>query len=155
MQVILLEKVRGVGGIGEEVSVAPGFARNYLLPRKKALRATSANKEFFQAQREVLEKENDLLRQSAEAQLALIPEGSVITIHRQAAEDGKLYGSVSIRDITKAFFDMTGIEVSSEQILLDAKLKYLGMFSAQVILHPDVVLTVGLHITRNEQDLIK
>jgi len=153
MQVILLESIETLGPIGAIVKVADGFGRNYLLPRKKALRATKDNIAYFDKRREVIAQEN--LAKKDEALLtAQKLEGLVINIIRQAAEDGRLYGSVTARDITKAIFQTSSIEIAPDQVVLNHKFKAIGVYDVLLVLHADVKAKVGLHISRVEQDSI-
>ena len=150
MQVILLERVPKLGQMGEVVNVKPGFARNFLIPQGKALRATKRTLEDFERRRVQLEANN--LQAKEEAQkLAGKVNGQSVTILRQAGEAGNLYGSVSARDIAKAFTD-AGITLDRSQIRLDAPLKTLGIHEVTVALHPEVEVTVTVNIARTQEE---
>jgi large subunit ribosomal protein L9 len=152
MQVILLEKIARLGSVGDEVKVRDGFARNFLLPGKKALRATDANKKFFEAKRSVLEKQNAEARSAAEKHAGTMQNLSV-TIIRQAAEDGKLYGSVAVRDVAEALAE-AGHKIERRLIDLTTAIKTLGVYEATVRLHPEVVVRVSVNVTRNAENLL-
>jgi large subunit ribosomal protein L9 len=147
MQVILLERISRLGNVGETVNVKPGYARNYLLPTRKALRATQENKAFFDAQRDVLERNNEQARVAAEKRAANMKNLSV-TVIRQAADDGKLYGSVAVRDIADALAE-AGHEIERRLIDLAASIKSLGVYSAVINLHAEVQVPLTIHVARN------
>jgi large subunit ribosomal protein L9 len=150
MQVILLERVPKLGQMGEVVSVKPGFARNYLIPQRKALRATKRTLEDFERRRVQLEANN--LQAKEEAQkLAGKVDGQSVTILRQAGEAGNLYGSVNARDIAKAFTD-AGITLDRQQIRLDEPIKTLGVHRVTVALHPEVEVTVTVNVARTQEE---
>ena len=150
MEVILLERVPNLGRLGEVVKVKPGYARNYLLPQKKALRATKENMAYFERQKAVIEKTNAERRSGAEAEAGKI-DGSSVVIVRQAAETGQLYGSVSTRDIADAASAL-GHEVDRQHIVLNQAIKTLGLFKVPVSLHPEVTVTVTVNIARSEDE---
>lgn len=149
-QVILLERVDSLGAMGDVVSVKPGYARNFLLPQKKAMRATKANIAFFEAQRKVLEGNNSKKREEAEKQSQKMNNLKVVII-RQAAEAGQLYGSVATRDIAEAV-TAAGHKVERNQVLLNQSLKSIGLFPIQIALHPEVKVQVTLNIARSEEE---
>jgi large subunit ribosomal protein L9 len=149
MQVILLEKVGKLGNIGSVTEVKDGYARNFLIPRKKALRATKANIAFFEAQKAEIEKANSEKKLAAEAKLPKF-EGLSVTIVRQAGEDGRLYGSVSNSDIAKVISNKVGEVIEAEHVLTAVKLKEIGTSQVEVALHPEVKATIELVISRNE-----
>lgn len=150
MQVILLERVEKLGQIGDIVNVKPGFARNYLLPREKALRATEANKKVFENQRAQLEAENLKRREEADAVAAKM--GSLtIDLIRQAGEAGHLYGSVNARDIAAAVTD-AGFSVNRAQIALADPIKSLGLYPVNVNLHPEVAVSVTVNVARTPDE---
>ncbi|RZI47747.1 50S ribosomal protein L9 [Rickettsiales endosymbiont of Peranema trichophorum] len=153
MEVILLEGVEKLGEPGDIVKVADGFGRNYLLPRRIALRATKTNMEIFEKQREEIIKRNIAKREEA-ALVAQKLEGVSVVLVRQAAEDGKLYGSVSGRDIAKGLLDVAGVELEASQIVLTDRFKEIGMYDVAVALHPEVKVKVGLQISRIDQDSV-
>jgi large subunit ribosomal protein L9 len=150
MEVILLERVAKLGQMGDTVRVKDGFARNFLLPRGKALRATKDNKERFETQRSQLEARNLERRKEAEA-VAEKLDGQSFTIIRQAGESGVLYGSVSTRDLAEAM-TAGGFSVSREQIVLNAPVKTLGLHTIPVTLHPEVQVKVTLNIARSPEE---
>ena len=150
MEVILLERVEKLGQMGDVVSVKPGFARNYLLPQKKALRATEANKTAFDVQKAQLEAENLKRKSEAEA-VAGKMEGLKVAMIRQAGESGQLYGSVNARDISAGVTD-AGFTVNRSQVSLDNPIKTLGLFTVKVALHPEVIVDVTVNVARSEEE---
>ncbi len=150
MQVILLERVEKLGQMGEEVKVKDGFGRNYLLPQKKALRATKANREFFQTQKAQLEARNLENKKEAE-KIAKQLDGKTFALLRQAGDRGQLYGSVSPRDIADAI-SAGGVTVNRTQVPLDKAIKHIGLVPVQVVLHPEVRVTVTLNVARTEDE---
>lgn len=150
MQVILLERVEKLGQIGDIVNVKPGFARNYLLPRDKALRATAANKKAFEGTRVQLEADNLKRRDEATA-VGEKMEGLSIDLIRQAGEAGHLYGSVNARDIA-ASITAAGFSVTRNQVGLADPVKSLGLFDVVVQLHPEVSATVTVNVARTEEE---
>src|SRR3984893_15980023 len=136
MQVILLESVEKLGQMGDEVKVKDGFARNFLLPKKKALRATKANREYFQSQKTQLEAHNLEQKKDAEA-VAKKLEGKSFVLDRQAGDRGQLYGSVSPRDIADVVSE-GGFSIARTQVPLDKAIKTIGLFPIGVVLHPEV-----------------
>lgn len=151
MQVILLEKIEKLGSLGQEVKVRNGFARNFLLPQKKALRATDANRAYFQREKAALEAANAKKREAAEKESKKV-EGVNIAIIRQASEAGHLYGSVSTRDIADAVTAATKVTVERTQVVLNAPLKMLGLFPVAIALHPEVKVEVTVNIARTEEE---
>jgi len=150
MDVILLERVEKLGNIGEIVSVKPGFARNFLLPRNKALRASEANKKRFEANRAHIEAENAMKRDHAIEDSKAVEGKSVILI-RQASNTGQLYGSVATRDLAEALTE-DGAKVSRNQIILDRPIKALGLYEVRVALHPEVSVTIKVNIARSPEE---
>ena len=150
MDVILLERVEKLGGIGDVVSVKPGFARNYLLPRKKALRANEANRKVFEANRAQIEADNASRRSTAETDSKGI-DGKSVTLIRQASNTGQLYGSVSVRDIAEAL-QADGVKVQKNQIVLDKPIKAIGVNSVKVALHPEVSVTITVNVARSPEE---
>ena len=150
MEVILLERVAKLGQMGETVRVRDGFARNFLLPRGKALRATGANKERFETQRAQLEARNLERRTEAQA-VADKLSGQSFTIIRQAGESGVLYGSVSTRDLAETM-SAGGFTVSRDQIVLHQPIKTLGLHTVPVSLHPEVEVRVTINIARSPEE---
>jgi large subunit ribosomal protein L9 len=149
MEVILLERVAKLGQMGETVRVKDGFARNFLLPRGKALRATEGNKKKFEGQRHQLEARNLELKDEAGAIAAKL-DGSSFIIIRQAGETGQLYGSVSGRDISEAI-TAAGFSVHRNQIVLLHPIKTLGLHKTPVQLHPEVLATVTINVARSQE----
>ncbi|HTW35625.1 MAG TPA: 50S ribosomal protein L9 [Rhizomicrobium sp.] len=150
MQVILLERVEKLGQIGDEVKVKDGFARNYLLPKKKALRATEKNRAFFETQRAQLETRN-LERKSEAEKIAKKLDGKSFVLLRQAGDRGQLYGSVSPRDIAE-IITAGGFNVDRTQVPLDKAIKTIGLFPVSVVLHPEVRVTVTVNVARTEDE---
>lgn len=150
MEVILLERIEKLGQMGEIVTVKTGYARNFLLPQKKAMRATSSNKAVFETQRTQLEADNLQRRQEA-ASVAGKVDGVDVTIIRQAGDSGQLYGSVSARDIADAITE-SGVTVNRAQIVLNRPIKALGIYETRVALHPEVSVNVTVNIARTEEE---
>ena len=150
MQVILLERVEKLGQMGDVVKVKQGFARNFLLPRKKALRATKANMARFEVDKSQLEARNLHLKKEADAVAAKLDKKAFVIV-RQAGETGMLYGSVSTRDIADAI-TANGVNVARNQVALDKAIKMLGMHEVKVVLHPEVRVTVALNIARTAEE---
>ena len=150
MEVILLERVERLGQMGDKVRVKPGFARNFLLPRKKALRATKQNMSYFESQRAQLEAAN--LKRKSEAEAVAAKAGDVsVTLIRQASENGQLFGSVRPRDVSEAV-TAQGITIDITQVKLDIPIKTLGIHKLRVNLHPEVAITVSVNVARSEEE---
>jgi large subunit ribosomal protein L9 len=150
MEVILLERVEKLGQIGDVVTVKNGFARNYLLPNKKALRANESNRKVFEANRARIESDNAERRVEAEKASKGV-EGKSIQLIRQASNVGALYGSVSARDIVEAL-EAEGAKVNKSQIVLDRPIKAIGMHEVKVALHPEVSVTVKVNVARSPEE---
>ena len=150
MQVILLERVEKLGQIGDEVRVKDGFARNFLLPKKKALRATKANREYFQAQKAHLEANNLKLKGEAEKVGAKL-DGQKFVLIRQAGDRGQLYGSVTPRDVADAM-EKAGFKVDRHQINISVAIKSIGLFTLPVVLHPEVKVNITVNVARSEDE---
>jgi len=150
MDVILLERVEKLGAIGDVVTVKNGFARNYLLPRKKALRANEANKKVFEANRANIEAENAARRSDAEKASKGI-DGKTITLIRQASNTGQLYGSVSARDLAE-LLNEDGAKVAKSQIVLGKPIKTIGVSEVRVALHPEVAVTIKVNVARSPEE---
>lgn len=150
MQVILLERVESLGQMGDVVTVRPGYARNFLLPRQKALRATAENVRYFDGQKKVLEAENLKRREEAE-KVAKKADGLKVVVIRQASEAGQLYGSVTARDIADAI-EAKGVKVGKEQVRMERAYKLLGLYPVKVALHPEVIVEVTLNIARSAEE---
>src|SRR4051794_6496144 len=150
MEVILLERVEKLGAIGDVVKVKDGFARNYLLPRKKALRANEANRKVFESNRAKIEEDNANRRGDAEKASKGV-DGKTVKLIRQASNTGQLYGSVSARDIVEAL-EAEGAHVAKSQIVLDRPIKAIGMHEVKVALHPEVLVTVKVNVARSPEE---
>ncbi len=150
MEVILMERIEKLGQMGDIVKVKPGFARNYLLPQKKALRATKNNLARFEKERAQLEAENLKRRDEAE-RVAKDLEGLTVTVIRQAGESGQLYGSVNSRDLAEAV-TAKGVTVARRQIALNAVIKSLGLHPVRIQLHPEVIVTVTANVARSDEE---
>ncbi|HEY3919834.1 MAG TPA: 50S ribosomal protein L9 [Stellaceae bacterium] len=150
MDVILLERVENLGQMGQVVKVRPGFARNFLLPQKKALRATKENLALFEKQRTQLEAQN-LTRKKEAEQVAGKIEGLTVVIIRQAGESGQLYGSVSARDLSDAVTE-AGFTIARGQVVLEKPIKTLGMFPLKVVLHPEVSVQVTANVAQSAEE---
>lgn len=150
MDVILLQRIEKLGQMGEVVRVKPGYARNYLLPQKKALRATKENRAAFEANRAELEATN-LKRRGEAERIAERVQGLAVVMIRSAGEGGQLYGSVSARDVAQAAAD-AGLSVSRTQIVLDHPIKALGLYGVRVTLHPEVAIQVTVNIARTPEE---
>lgn len=150
MDVILLERVEKLGNIGDVVSVKPGYARNFLLPRHKALRASEANRKRFEANRAQIEADNAHRREHA-VEDAKALEGKAITLIRQASNTGQLYGSVAARDLAEALAE-GGAKISRAQVLLDRPIKALGLFTVRIALHPEVSVNISVNVARSPEE---
>ena len=150
MQVILLERVEKLGQIGDEVKVKDGFARNFLLPKKKALRATKANREYFQTQKANIEANNLRLKGEAEKAGQKL-DGQKFVLIRQAGDRGQLYGSVSPRDVADAMA-AAGFKVDRHQINISVAIKHIGLVSLPVVLHPEVKVNITVNVARSEDE---
>jgi large subunit ribosomal protein L9 len=150
MQVILLERVEKLGQMGDEVRVKEGFARNFLLPKKKALRATKANREYFQAQKVQLEANNLRLKGEAE-KVGNKLDGKSFTLIRQAGDRGQLYGSVTPRDVADAM-EKGGFKVDRHQVTISVAIKHIGLVTLPVVLHPEVKVNITVNVARSEDE---
>lgn len=153
MDVILLERIAKLGQIGDRVRVKDGFARNFLLPRGKALRATEANLKKFEGQRAQLEARNLELKTEAQAAATKMDNTSIVII-RQAGQTGMLYGSVNTRDIADAL-SASGFSVSRNQVVLNAPIKNIGLYTLPVQLHPEVEVNVSVNVARSSEEAEK
>lgn len=150
MQVVLLEKVANLGAIGEVVDVRAGYARNYLLPQGKALRATKSNLAYFEAEKARIEKLNEDRKKDAQ-KLAKVIDGKTVAIIRNASEAGQLFGSVNTRDIADAVSTL-GEKIDRTTVNINQSFKTLGLYDVSVELHPEVISTVTINIARNEEE---
>jgi large subunit ribosomal protein L9 len=150
VELILLERVEKLGQMGQVVKVKPGFARNYLLPQKKALRATKENLAYFDTQRAQLEV-NNLKRKGEAEEVGTKIEGLTVVLVRQAGESGQLYGSVSSRDISDAV-TAAGFTVDRQQVVLERPIKTLGIHPLRVALHPEVSVAIRVNVAQSEEE---
>ena len=150
MDVILLERVEKLGAIGDVVKVKDGFARNYLLPNKKAMRANEANRKVFEVNRARIESDNASRRADAEKEAGSFKDASV-TLIRQASNTGQLYGSVAVRDLIDAL-EADGHKVAKSAIVLDRPIKAIGLYEVKVALHPEVSVTVKVNVARSPEE---
>ena len=150
MQIILLERIENLGSIGDVVSVKDGYARNFLLPQKKALRANDANRQVFEANRERLEKENAERRTEAEAEGKKV-DGAEVVLIRASSNSGQLYGSVNVRDIAQALQEQ-GHKVDKRQVVMGSPIKTIGLHEVILALHPEVRVTVKANVARSDDE---
>jgi large subunit ribosomal protein L9 len=150
MQVILLQRIGRLGQMGDVVNVKDGYARNFLLPQKKALRATEENRKHFETQRAQLEANNLELKKEAEA-VAEKLEGKIFVAIRSAGDTGQLYGSVSTRDVAEAVTE-GGFTIDRRQVVLDKPIKTLGVHETTIALHPEVQVKVSLNVARSADE---
>ena len=150
-QVILLERVEKLGNMGDVVAVKPGYARNYLLPQKKALRASKDNVAYFEAQKKHLQAESDKAKKEAEKTAKKI-EGTKVALIRQASEAGQLFGSVNARDIAEELSKETGETIDRTMIKLNQNYKLIGLFPVDVTLHPEVKAEITINIARSAEE---
>lgn len=150
-QVILLERVESLGQMGDVVSVKPGFARNYLLPQKKALRASKENIAFFEAQKKHLQADNDKRKKDAE-KVAKKIEGLKVPLIRQASEGGQLFGSVNARDIAAALSEISGETITKTMVYLNQNIKMIGFLVIDINLHPEVKAQITINIARTPEE---
>jgi len=150
MQIILLERIEKLGTIGDVVNVKDGYARNFLLPNKKALRANEANRKVFEANRARIESENASRRDEAVAQSSDV-EGKTVVLIRQASNAGQLYGSVSVRDIAEALNEQ-GAKVTKGMVVLEHPIKAIGIVDVRIALHPEVSVTVKVNVARSTDE---
>lgn len=148
MEVILLERTQNLGNVGDLVKVKSGYARNYLIPQAKALRATEDNKSEFEAKRAQIEAENAEKKKEAE-KLGAKLEGKFLVLIRQAGEDGRLYGSVSTRDIADLASEAVASEVKRSQVVQFAPVKALGVYAIKIALHGEVIVAVNVNVARS------
>ncbi|HWY61293.1 MAG TPA: 50S ribosomal protein L9 [Rhizomicrobium sp.] len=150
MQVILLERVEKLGQMGDEVRVKDGFARNFLLPKKKALRANKANREYFQTQKAKLEAHNQERKKDADA-IAKKLDGKSFLLIRQAGDRGQLYGSVTPRDVATVI-NAKGFSIDRHQVQISLAIKAIGLFVLPVVLHPEVKVNITINVARSEDE---
>ena len=150
MEIILLERIEKLGSIGDVVNVKDGYARNFLLPNKKALRANEANRKVFEANRERLESENAERRAEAEKAGGKV-DGAELVLIRASSNSGQLYGSVNVRDIAAALQEQ-GFDVDKRQVVMGSPIKTLGLFDVKVALHPEVRVNVKVNVARSDDE---
>ena len=149
MEVILLEKISKLGNIGETVKVSDGYARNYLIPKKAAIRATEANKKVFEEKKDELEKANIKKIEEAKKVLELLPKS--IILFREASEQGALFGSVTSRDIVKEINELKKISLNAKDIILKSNIKNLGNYKVEIILHAEVTNIIEVNVKNIEE----
>lgn len=150
-QVILLERVEKLGNMGDVVAVKPGYARNFLLPQKKALRASKDNIAYFEAQKKHLEAESDKQKKDAE-KLAKKIDGTKVPLIRAASESGQLYGSVNTRDIAQRAAEVSGEEITRPMVKINTNFKTIGLFPVSIQLHPEVIVEITVNIARSNEE---
>jgi large subunit ribosomal protein L9 len=150
MDIILLQRIEKLGSIGDVVTVKDGYARNFLLPQKKALRANEANKKVFEANRDRLEKENAERRSEAEESGEKV-QGEEIVLIRAASNTGQLYGSVNVRDIAASLAEK-GHEIDKKQVIMGDPIKAIGMHEVRIDLHPEVSVTIKANVARSDDE---
>ena len=151
MQIILLEKVERLGNLGEIVNVKPGFARNYLLPQGKALRATKDAIAKFEAEKSAIEKLNSNKKSEAEKVAEKI-DGKTIVIIRSASDSGQLYGSVTTRDIATSISELSGDNITRNNVILENPIKSIGYFDFKIKLHPEVIVKIKINVAQSEEE---
>ena len=151
MEIILLERVEKLGNIGDVVTVKDGYARNFLLPNKKALRSNESNRKVFEANKERLVAENAAKRAEAEGASGNV-DGKEVVLIRAASNAGQLYGSVSVRDIVEGLHEIGVTEVTKAMVVMERPIKTLGIFEVKVRLHPEVVVTVKANVARSPEE---
>jgi large subunit ribosomal protein L9 len=151
MEIILLERIEKLGAIGDVVTVKDGYARNFLLPNKKALRSNNSNKRLFEANRAKIEADNAARRGDAEGAAKNV-DGTQIVLIRQSSNSGQLYGSVSVRDIVDALHADGVTAVSKAMVILERPIKTIGLFEVRVALHPEVSVTIKINVARSPEE---
>lgn len=151
IDIILLERIDNLGNMGDVVKVKPGYARNYLLPQSKALRATEDNIAYFESQKANLEKLNADKKKGAEKEAKSI-DGLTATLIRHASESGQLYGSVAARDIAEIINETTDVKIGRGQVVINDAFKTIGLFPVEIALHPEVKVTVTINVARSEDE---
>lgn len=148
MEVILLERIARLGNTGDVVSVKNGYGRNFLIPQKKALRASEENKKLFEERRHIIEEQNAKVKAEAEAKAKKL-DGMILTLTRQASQEGKLYGSVAVRDVAEALKD-AGHDIPKSQIILATTIKSVGDYPVRLALHAEVIANITVSVKRAE-----
>ena len=152
MKVILTEKITKLGNIGDTVEVKTGFARNYLLPNKKAMRWTIENVALFEAKKAELTARHEKAKKDAESHVDAVKKAKLYMI-RQAGDTGQLYGSVSSRDIARTLKEVAGVSVESAQVLLGSPIKTIGAFDTKIALHADVIVPVKIYVAQTQEEI--
>lgn len=152
MKVILTEKITKLGNIGDTVEVKTGYARNYLLPNKKAMRFTKENIALFEAQKAELVARHEKAKKDAESKVEAVKNAKLHMI-RQAGDTGQLYGSVSSRDIARTLKEIAGVSVESSQVMLGSPIKSVGVFDTKIALHPDVIVDVKVYVAQTQDEI--
>lgn len=152
MKVILTEKIAKLGNIGDTVDVRTGYARNYLLPNKKAMRFTRENVALFEAQKAEIVARHEKAKKEAESKVDAVKNAKLHMI-RQAGDTGQLYGSVSSRDIARELKEIAGVSIESSQVLLGAPIKSVGVFDTKIALHPDVIVDVKIYVAQSQDEI--
>lgn len=152
MKIILTEKINKLGNIGDEVDVATGYARNYLLPNGKALRYSRENLALFESKKAELAARHETAKKSAEESRKAV-ESAKFHMIRQAGDTGHLYGSVSSRDIARLLKELTGVAVESAQVLMGSPIKTIGAFDTKVALHPDVIVPIKIFVAQTQDEI--
>ncbi len=152
MKIILTEKINKLGNIGDEVDVATGYARNYLLPNGKALRYSRGNIALFESKKAELAARHETAKKSAEESRKAV-ESAKFHMIRQAGDTGHLYGSVSSRDIARLLKELTGVAVESAQVLMGSPIKTIGAFDTKVALHPDVIVPIKIFVAQTQDEI--
>lgn len=150
MEVILLERIARLGNIGDTVKVKNGYARNFLIPLKKALRASEANKKVFEERRHIIEEQNAKAKAAAE-EISKKLDGVILTLTRQASQEGKLYGSIGVRDIVDALKEQ-GQSVQKSQVIMAGAIKTIGQHTVRITLHADVTANVTVDVQKLEAE---
>ena len=152
MKVILTEKIAKLGNIGDTVDVRTGYARNYLLPNKKAMRFTRESVALFEAQKAEIVARHEKAKKEAESKVDAVKNAKLHMI-RQAGDTGQLYGSVSSRDIARELKEIAGVSIESAQVLLGAPIKSVGVFDTKIALHPDVIVDVKIYVAQSQDEI--
>lgn len=151
MQVILLERIEKLGALGDTVTVKPGYARNFLLPQGKALRATTDNLAYFDAQKDAIAKANADKKAIADGIAKKIADKTIVII-RSASDAGQLYGSVTTRDIAEALSEMSGETVTRNHVVMENPVKTIGFFTFKITLHPEVTTDVKINVAQSDEE---
>ena len=151
MEIILLERIEKLGAIGDVITVKDGYARNYLLPNKKALRSNNANRQVFEANRAKIEADNAARRSDAEKAAEGV-NGKQVVLIRQSSNAGHLYGSVAVRDLVEALHADGVTNVTKAMVVLERPIKTLGVFDVKVALHPEVAVTIQVNVARSPEE---